>query len=106
MDELEQFDKIIQGFQRVIKRIESLDVQNKSTKESLNLQKEFYEHLIRAIIASKLLLEKLTPEVVKKRFGKDKIQKDLEIFAKSLSEAERGIDTWEGIININSKTQH
>ena len=106
MDELEQFDRIIQGFRKIIDKIERLDAQKESTKESLNLQKEFYEHLITAISVQKLLLVKLTPEVVKERFGEDKIQRDLKIYADALKEAEIGINTWEGIINKDSKTHH
>jgi hypothetical protein len=106
MTELEQLEKILEGFQGLIDKINSWGIQPKGIQNHLDPIKSYFSLLIEMGTMLKKLIKSIGPEEIKKRLGNDSIRQDLLKWARALKKGEIGLQDWEAIINKDSKKNH
>ncbi len=108
MDELNQFDKVIEGFKNITKRIESLNYQDEEDyiKEELELLKKFSKDQIVIIGHFKKTIETIGIEEIKNRFGKERLKQDLKNCTNVLKMIEDQLLLFEALVKDSSKIIH
>jgi hypothetical protein len=104
MNEIKRLNKITEGFQKIVDKIDNWEIQRKSTKEHLDSIKEYMNIMIYFGRMLRILIQKTGPNDIKARLGEKRIKQDLITLTNTLNWAKRVLKDWEATVKKNRKT--
>lgn len=104
MNEIKRLNKITEGFQKIVAKIDNCRIQRKSTKEYLNSIREYMNIMIYFGRMLRILIQKTGLKDIKTRLGEKRIKQDLITLTNTLNWAKRALKDWEAFVKKNTKT--